>query len=156
MFIVATAYAGFISTAGVLRVSVEQGRLGEVISANVALCNIFGYPRSEIEGRNIDILVPSPWAEHHDRWLNSLAMGASRTATIEDYTRRLFGLHRNGTIFPLAMTIRQLSGGLDGTAFLAMVTPERLSERDHFLVVDMSASFVIIKASATALTLLGM
>ena len=129
--------------------------MGEVLSANVALCNMFGYSKTELEGRNVSTLIPPPWSDHHDAWVAAFASGTRQVSHTVNYTRRLFGLHRNGTVFPLALTIKQVTGGLQGSVFLAMVTPERVSEHDHFLVVDTAAGGVVLKSSAGALPLLG-
>jgi len=133
----------------------DPGRIGEVVSVNVALCSMFGYSRSEIEGHNIAMLIPPPWSDHHDKWLTMFASGSIGTSSVVNFTRRLFGLHRNGTVFPLALTVRQITGGLQGSVFLAMVTAERVSEHEHYLVVDTAADCAIVKASASALPLLG-
>src|ERR1044072_4716170 len=44
---------------------------GHVLSFNKACKRIFGYDESEVIGRNIKMLMPSPYAESHDGYLQN-------------------------------------------------------------------------------------
>jgi two-component system sensor kinase FixL len=54
--------AGTIDSQAVVAIA-EDGSIDQV---NLALMTMFGYHRNEILGRNIKIIVPSPWKEKHD------------------------------------------------------------------------------------------
>lgn len=143
-----------LAALGVIRVSGDEHNLGTIIAANIAVCNIFGYSRTELEGRNVSTLIPPPWASMHDTWLAAFTAGTVKSNML-NRTRRMFAMHRNGTLVPVAITLKQVSGGLDGNVFLAMVTPEKLSEREHFFVVDARHDPIIMKTSPGGLPLLG-
>jgi PAS domain-containing protein len=54
--------AGQIDSQAVVAIS-EDGSIEQV---NKVLLELFGYSRKEILGRNVKLIVPSPWKEHHD------------------------------------------------------------------------------------------
>ena len=56
---------GSPDTQGVIAIS-EDGLIEQV---NKMLLSIFGLSRQAVMGRNIKLLVPSPWKEHHDQFL---------------------------------------------------------------------------------------
>jgi len=124
-----------------------------VLSVNPALCSIFGRVRSELVGQNVAILLPPPFSTMHDTWLTNFLTGRTVTQVV-DRTRRVFGLHKNGTIFPMALTVKQVSGGLAKSRFLAMVSAEVVPRTEHFLLVKGSTG-TIIRCSGGCYPLLG-
>lgn len=54
--------AGQIDSQAVVAIT-EDASIDQV---NKALLDMFGYARNEVLGRNIKLLVPSPWKERHD------------------------------------------------------------------------------------------
>ena len=72
---------------------------GLVESVNPAAERIFGYKASELIGRNVSNLMPSPFREEHDAYLrNYIRSGKARIIGIG---REVLGLRKNGTVFPM-------------------------------------------------------
>eukprot|EP01037_Dinobryon_pediforme_P043976 gene43976-55409_t len=64
---------------------------------------LFGYPAGEVVGRNIRMLMPPEFADHHDRYIgNYLDTGERRIIGIG---REVKGRHQDGTIFPLELSV---------------------------------------------------
>jgi two-component system sensor kinase FixL len=57
--------AGQIDSQAVVAIT-EDASIDQV---NKALLDMYGYSRNEVLGRNIKLLVPSPWKEKHDNIL---------------------------------------------------------------------------------------
>ncbi|TDI53875.1 MAG: diguanylate cyclase, partial [Acidobacteria bacterium] len=79
---------------------------GVVATYNRAAEEMFGYPASEIIGRNISILAPSPHRERHDEYLQRyLITGRSK---IIGFERELEGVRKDGTTFPISLRATEM------------------------------------------------
>jgi len=49
---------------GVIIIATSPQLLGQITFASQMACNIFGYPRSQLERRDISVIIPEPIASH--------------------------------------------------------------------------------------------
>jgi PAS domain S-box-containing protein len=42
---------------------------GIIMMVNNAALGMFGYPKGELEGKNVSVLMPQPWSSKHDSFL---------------------------------------------------------------------------------------
>lgn len=57
-----------------------------------AACTLFGYTKGEMEGKNVNILMPAPYSARHDSYLkNFLTTGQ---AHVMDKYREVIALHK--------------------------------------------------------------
>jgi len=83
---------------------------GRIERFNPAAERLFGYQKSEVIGQNVTLLMPAPYHDEHDWYLaRYLATGQPRIIGIG---REVQGLRRDGTVFPLHLSVGEMS--IDG------------------------------------------
>jgi two-component system sensor kinase FixL len=88
---------------------------GTIQSFNPAAERMFGYNAAEVNGRNVSCLMPSPYREEHDAYLERfLRTGEKRIIGIG---REVLGQRKDGTIFPLELAVGEVQAA--GRQFFA-------------------------------------
>ena len=82
---------------------------GLIESFNVAAVRQFGYQPGEVLGRNISMLMPSPYREQHDGYLHRyLGTGEKRIIGVD---RVVVGLRKDGSTFPMKLAVGETKTG---------------------------------------------
>lgn len=82
---------------------------GTIQSFNPAAEKIFGYQTNEILNKNISMLMPEPYKSEHDGYLKKYL--DTEVATILGFTREFKGQHKDGTIFPVDLSVSSMYQG---------------------------------------------
>jgi len=79
---------------------------GSIESFNNAAEELFGYSAAEVMQRNVRMLMPEPYGSAHDQYLRRyISTGEQHTIGSR---RELEGLRRDGQIFPLEISVREM------------------------------------------------
>ena len=82
---------------------------GIVQSFSAAAERLFGYKESAVIGKNVSVLMPQPYRDEHDRYLQRyLATGEKRIIGID---RVVTGQREDGSTFPLKLAVGEMQSG---------------------------------------------
>ena len=118
-------------------ITIEES--GVIESVNPAAERAFGYARDEMVGRNVSVLMPSPYREEHDRHIaNYLRTGQARIIGIG---REIEARRKDGSVFPadIAVSEVRLPGRWLFTGIIRDLTERREMEEQARLRLEDAA-----------------
>lgn len=103
---------------------------GKIISWNKAAERIFGYSEKEAFGQSLTILMPEKFRNAHTAGMNRVR--TNKVSTLAGKTLELVGLRRDGTEFPIEMSISMWSHHeqLSFTSIIRDITDRKLVEKE--------------------------
>lgn len=79
---------------------------GIVESINPSACKLFLYAPEEVVGHNISLLMPAPYKEEHDEYIERYQR--TREPHIIGIGREVIGLRKDGTTFPFRLGVSEV------------------------------------------------
>ncbi len=110
-------------------------RRGLIHSVNRAACRIFGYNPDETIGRNVSMLMPSPYREQHNHYISRYLKTGD--AHIIGIGREVQGLRKDGSLFPIDLAISEVRTNGD-ISFVGIIRD--ISERKEMEQAIVTAS----------------
>ena len=107
---------------------IDEG--GVVTSFSAAAAQLFGYGPEEVIGQNVKMLMPAPYREEHEGYIDRyLKTGEAR---IIGYGRVVKGLTKGGEVFPMELAVgeAQASGQRIFTGFIRDLTTRQKMEEE--------------------------
>ena len=128
-------FAGILEIADDAIISMDEEQNIEIFNKGAE--KIFGYGAEEVLGKPLNILLPSGFAQAHKRHVENFR-DSSDTARIMGELRDVFGLRKDGAVFPAEISISHLE--LEGkhifTAFLRDVTKWKRAEEELRIAME--------------------
>ena len=81
-------------------------RQGKVEAINPAAAKLFNYPPEEVIGQNIKMLMPSPYHEEHDGYIERYH--ETHDPRIIGIGREVKGRRKDGSIFPFFLSVSEI------------------------------------------------
>jgi two-component system sensor kinase FixL len=101
---------------------------GLVESMNPMALKLFGYEAGEVIGLNVKMLMPAPYAEAHDGYLENYSRSGERK--IIGIGREVLGLKKDGTVFPMELAVTEVhfDGERRFAGFVRDITERKATE----------------------------
>jgi len=80
---------------------------GIIESYNSAAEKLFGYAATEALGKNVSLLMPSPFRNEHDSYLARYIESGEKS--VLDASREVLGQNRDGVIFPIRISVSEVA-----------------------------------------------
>jgi PAS domain S-box-containing protein len=101
---------------------------GMIRSVNPASERMFGYAGAEMVGRNVGLLMPSPYREEHDRYLTRYLQTGQKH--IIGTGRELEARRKDGSMFPIHLVVSEIEDRKLFTGILRDMTDFKRLERE--------------------------
>jgi protein-histidine pros-kinase len=143
--------------------------MGTIQQFNATAEQIFGYSADEVIGKNIDLLMPEPYKSEHDGYLQRYH--ETGDAKVIGLKREVWGLRKDGSVFPLELAINEyyLGNHRTYTGIVRDITEkkqaqwalERLTRQNELILksvgdgvlgVNMEGEIIFYNASALKMT----
>ncbi len=102
-------------------------RLGTVQFFSKAAERLFGYTAEEVRGQNVRMLMPPPYREQHDGYIRRYQETGERR--IIGIGRVVVGLRKDGSTFPMELSVGEANGSHLFTGFVRDLTERQRTER---------------------------
>ncbi len=96
--------AAILDTAVEAIITIDERGICEAF--NIAAEQMFGYTANEVIGRNISLLMPSPFREEHDEYISTYL--DTREKKIIGVGREVVGKRKDGTEFPIYLSVSEV------------------------------------------------
>jgi len=102
---------------------------GIIETVNSATERMFGYTKEEMIGHNVSMLMPSPYSERHDHYINNYKR--SGVPRIIGIGRETLALRKDGSVFPVDLSVGEvkLAGGRIFTGIIRDISDRKELER---------------------------
>ncbi|MGE0424970.1 MAG: PAS domain S-box protein [Reyranellaceae bacterium] len=109
---------------------------GSIEVFNPACERLFGYRVDEVVGRNVKLLMPAPYREEHDTYLDNYKRTGE--AKIIGIGREVVGRRKDGTTFPMGLSVGEIDDE-QGSRFVGIVHDLTELERTQRAVMENAA-----------------
>lgn len=114
----ANIYVGLIDKLESKTAVITADYNGTIISCNAYCKQVWGYEISELAGKNLSFLMPSPYKESHDQFIKNYHETGKRH--VIGTVRNVPAQHKDSTIFPISLQVQQVKYG-DTILFMGKV-----------------------------------
>ncbi|CAD8112154.1 unnamed protein product [Paramecium primaurelia] len=129
--------------------STAPEKFAQIINLNLSCCNLFGFVKSEMINRKINIFMPNLYSKFHDAYFDRfMQTNDNRTINKE---RLIYIKQKSNYISPCFLTLKIIQSLDDNLQMGAQLRPIKMFKPTCYLIVDSDELVDSISASCVAL-----
>jgi len=110
---------------------------GVIQSVDKNCCKMFGYDLEELIGAPVKVLIPAPYKEQHDTYIQTYHQ--THVPKIIGKSRVVEGQHKDGSIFPIRLSVSKVGEG-DDMIFIGMI--DKLEDTSASITINSQGTVV--------------
>ncbi|GIL43455.1 hypothetical protein Vafri_932 [Volvox africanus] len=92
---------------------------GIIQLANKNACSLLGYGKGELDGKNINIIMPPPFSQRHNRYIRQyIQTGRERVISS---VNTVVALHKARYVLPVKLAVSKVSGATEDSIFMGVL-----------------------------------
>lgn len=113
-----------------LEMAVVINERGNILYMNQRACQFLGYTKDEVLGENVKLIMPSPFKENHDHYLNNYRLSGIKK--VIDKTRDVLAERKDGSVVRINLSVSEQEDG-QGKKFTGLFREAKGVERKSVL-----------------------
>ena len=132
----------------VITVSGDFETLGEILNISETAHDVLGYLKAELVGRNVSLLIPSPFTESHDDYMRKFH-DSGTYSIIDNSNLTLYFVHKSGHLVESRSLVKVVPGDQGPPFMMAVILPTR----SNYHLLMLNKDFYVTGASQVCETL---
>lgn len=114
----------FDSENSIVATSGDVETIGEITKSNEPACHLFGYLQAELVGRNISLIIPSPFSEGHNRYMQHFHE-SGKYRIIDTPGLIIYFVHKGGALLEARLLVKVLPNENEPPFLMAAIKPTK-------------------------------
>ena len=124
-------------------ITINKKGIIQTVDKNCAV--LFGFALEELQGQPIETIIPHPYKEQHATYLqNFLKTGVPK---IIGKSRIVEGQHKNGTIFPINLSVTKIGNIEDDPVFIGMI--HKVEDKACLITISTEGTIIACNGGVT-------
>ena len=117
-----------------LIISTSQDKFAQISNLNLACCNLFGYNKSELQNRKINLLMPNIYSKYHDQYIEHFLNGNESKYVNKE--RMIFIKLKSNYIMPCFINLKVLHSMDENVSVVAQFRLQKLFKASAYMILD--------------------
>jgi PAS domain S-box-containing protein len=103
----------------------EQDKFAIITGINLAAASMFGYNKTELINRKVNVLMPQIYSKYHDSFVENYLNNNDNKLANTNKEKFVFGKNKSNYIFPVYLSLKAMPSILQGIQFVGTFRQEK-------------------------------
>jgi len=132
-------------------VSGEQDKFGVITGINLAAASLFGYSKTDLINRKMNVLMPEIYSKYHDSFFEHYINNGEANLVTRNRERLVLGKNKMNYIFPVHLSLRAIQSVIQGIQVIATFRVEKSFKSTAYVLTHPDGTIDSLSASAISL-----